>query len=189
MGKIQYNSPVILTFSLLCAGLFMIDNFLFGHTLTSNLFTLYPSHALHTLVGLPTLITYIFGHANAEHLMGNLSIVLLVGPAVEERIGSQRLLMLIGATALIGGLLQALFFREGLLGASGIVFMLMVLSSFANAKKGYIPLTFILVVVLFVGKEVLASFQHDQVSQFAHIIGGICGSIFGFTQTTNQQSV
>ncbi|HJW29514.1 MAG TPA: rhomboid family intramembrane serine protease, partial [Saprospiraceae bacterium] len=64
--------------------------------------------------------------------------------------------------------------------ASGIVFMLILLVSFTNSKSGEIPVTFILVALLFIGKEVLASLQNDQISQFAHIIGGMCGSIFGF---------
>jgi len=38
----------------------------------------------------------------------------------------------------------------------------------------------ILIAVLFIGKEVIQSFASDQISQFAHIIGGICGSIFGY---------
>jgi membrane associated rhomboid family serine protease len=37
------------------------------------------------------------------------------------------------------------------------------------------------VVVLFLGKEIMNMFQNDSVSQSAHIIGGVCGSIFGFT--------
>jgi GlpG protein len=36
-----------------------------------------------------------------------------------------------------------------------------------------------LVALLFIGKEVLAALSADQVSQFAHIMGGVCGSIFG----------
>jgi len=83
-------------------------------------------------------------------------------------------------TALVTGLLNISFFDTGLLGASGIVFMLILLVSFTNVKGGQIPLTFILVAILFVGKEVMHSLSADQVSQFAHIIGGVCGSIFGF---------
>jgi membrane associated rhomboid family serine protease len=84
-------------------------------------------------------------------------------------------------TALVTGLLNILFFHTGLLGASGIVFMLILLVSFTNSKSGEIPLTFILIALLFIGKEILQSLQSDQISQFAHIIGGICGSVFGFT--------
>jgi membrane associated rhomboid family serine protease len=61
--------------------------------------------------------------------------------------------------------------------------MLILLSSFANIKSGHIPLTFIIIVVLFLGKEFLASLKPDTISQFAHIMGGICGGMFGFLHT------
>ena len=48
-------------------------------------------------------------------------------------------------TALLTALLNAVFFNTGLLGASGIVFMLILLSSCANIRAGEIPLTLILV--------------------------------------------
>jgi membrane associated rhomboid family serine protease len=113
--------------------------------------------------------------------MGNLTFILLVGPIVEEKYGDMRTLFMILITALVTGILNILFFHTGLLGASGIVFMLILLVSFTNTRSGEIPVTFILVALLFIGKEVLQSLSTDQISQFAHIIGGICGSFFGFT--------
>jgi membrane associated rhomboid family serine protease len=84
------------------------------------------------------------------------------------------------ATAFITGFVNILFFNTGLMGASGVVFMLIVLVSFTNVNKGEIPLTFILVAILFLGKEIEGSLYNDNVSQFAHIVGGICGALFGF---------
>jgi membrane associated rhomboid family serine protease len=66
------------------------------------------------------------------------------------------------------------------MGASGVVFMMILLSSFTNFGKGEIPLTFVLIMVLYLGREVLSSFQRNSVSEFAHIIGGLCGSLFGY---------
>jgi hypothetical protein len=83
-------------------------------------------------------------------------------------------------TALATGLLNAAFFTTGLLGASGLAFMMILLSSFTNHKEGELPLTFVLVVVLFLAKEVANAFNQDDISQFAHIIGGAFGSLFGF---------
>ena len=79
-----------------------------------------------------------------------------------------------------GKTLNNLLFNTGLLGASGVVFMLILLSSFTNVKSGNIPLTFILIIFLFMGKEVYTAFSQDNISQFAHILGGICGGVFGF---------
>jgi len=127
-----------------------------------------------------SLVSHVIGHASLNHLLGNMTFILLLGPIIEEKYGSRFTLFMIVITALVTGLLNVSFFDTGLLGASGIVFMLILLVSFTNVKKGEIPLTFILVALLFVGKEVLDSIGTDQVSQFAHIIGGACGSLFGF---------
>ncbi|HLP42113.1 MAG TPA: rhomboid family intramembrane serine protease, partial [Fibrobacteria bacterium] len=53
-------------------------------------------------------------------------------------------------------------------------------ASFTNHKEGELPLTFVLVLVLFLSKEVAQAFSRDDVSQFAHIMGGVSGSLFGF---------
>jgi membrane associated rhomboid family serine protease len=127
-----------------------------------------------------TLISHTLGHAGIEHLIGNLTFILLIGPIVEEKYGSKLTLVMIVVTALVTGLLNVLLFNTGLMGASGIVFMLIILVSFTNSRNGEIPVTFILVALLFIGKEVLAALHEDQVSQFAHIIGGVCGGVFGY---------
>lgn len=127
-----------------------------------------------------TLFSHVIGHGSIEHLLGNMTFILLLGPIVEEKYGGGKTALMIALTALVTGLINVLFFSTGLLGASGIVFMLILLVSFTNMKDGKIPLTFILVALLFVGKEVMQSMQADHVSQAAHIIGGLCGSVFGF---------
>ena len=176
---IKYNSPVILTFALICAGVFFADKFLAG--------TLMPFFAVGTSVNFSnpfsvmSLFSHVIGHASIDHLLGNMTFILLIGPIVEEKYGSTKTLIMMVLTALITGILNVMFFDTGLLGASGIVFMLILLVSFTNVSDGRIPLTFIVVAFLFLGKEVLQMLSNDQISQFAHVIGGICGSIFGFT--------
>ena len=121
------------------------------------------------------------GHANQAHIMGNMSIFLLIAPMMEEKYGSSKVLLMMLVTALVTGFFQILLFDTALLGASGIVFMFIVLVSFANVQKGSIPLTFILVVLFFVGQEVIHSLQANNVSEYAHIMGGILGGVFGAT--------
>ena len=86
-------------------------------------------------------------------------------------------------TAFASGLVQFIFFPgTALLGASGIVFMMIVLSSLSGMRDGAIPLTLILVVVLYLGGEVVdAVSSQDDVSQLTHIVGGLCGGAFGLT--------
>ena len=127
-----------------------------------------------------SLVGYTLGHANLEHLIGNISIFLLIGPFVEKRWGTQRMLIMVSITGLVTALVHIVFWDHQLIGASGLVFMLIVLSSLVDLRSKEIPLTFILIVFLFLGQELMRSFDADQVSQFAHISGGVLGAIFGF---------
>ena len=59
-------------------------------------------------------------------------------------------------TAFVSGMVHWLFFPgTALLGASGIVFMMIVMSSLAGMKNGCIPITLILVLVLYIGGEIV----------------------------------
>jgi len=177
--KITYNAPVTLTFALLSTVVLALDQ-LTGSALTQRFFSIGPtldwSHPLQWL----RLVTHVIGHASWSHLLSNFAFILLLGPILEEKYGSWSVLVMMLIKAVVTGLLNVLFFSTGLLGASGIVFMTILLVSFTNFRKGQIPLTFILVVVLYLAREVISAFQEDNIAQFAHIAGGFCGSLFGF---------
>ncbi len=85
-------------------------------------------------------------------------------------------------TAGVTGIIYMLFFQDvALMGASGIAFMLILLSPFANVERGKIPLTLIVVVILYFGREIYSGmFDSDNIAQSAHLIGGICGAVFGY---------
>jgi membrane associated rhomboid family serine protease len=182
--RIRYNAPVILTFTLLSTAVLIIDQILGGFTET--FFASYPPFNGSVLDFL-RLFTHVIGHQSWLHLMSNFSFILLIGPVLEEKYHSGPLLMMVLVTALVTGVLNIIFFSTGLMGASGIVFMLILLSSFTNIRSGEIPLTFVLIVVLFLAKEFINAFAQDDVSQFAHIIGGICGGLFGFLFTKSKR--
>lgn len=184
--KIRYNSPVVLTFSLICIAVYAADLiFSVGSSpqelgpITANFFMLPGNFDWANPMNYVRLLSYTMGHANQAHIMGNMSIFLLIAPIMEEKYGSRKILLMMVLTALITGILQIMLFSSSLLGASGIVFMFIVLVSFADARKGTIPLTFILVVLFFLGQEVIHSLQVNQVSEYAHIMGGVMGGIFG----------
>jgi len=107
-------------------------------------------------------------------------IILLVGPLLEEKYGSGKLLEMILITAIATGLLNAFLFSNSLIGGSGIAFMLILLGSFSNIRSKEIPLTFILIAVLFIGSEVISTLKIDQISQFSHLAGGFIGAGYGF---------
>lgn len=175
--KVSYNAPVVLTFSLLAAAVHVITDWWWPE-LTVQYFAVRPW--LREFVDYFTLVSHVFGHGNWAHLFGNLTMILLLGPILEERHGSGSLLAMMAITALVTGITNVMFLDTFLLGASGIVFMLILLASTANIRQGEIPLTFILVAVLFLGKEAVDAFDHDRISQMAHLVGGVAGAVFGF---------
>lgn len=179
MKKIQYNSPVILSYFLLSLLSLLLGYVTKGAT-TRAVFSVYRSPLLSPLTYL-RLFGHVFGHADSSHFIGNMLLFLVVGPPLEEKYGSKPLLTGIALTALVTGLLQFLLFpHTALLGASGIVFMLIMLASVSGMKEGQLPLTLVLVAVLYLGKELYSIlFIRDTVANLMHIVGGICGIAFG----------
>jgi membrane associated rhomboid family serine protease len=188
--RIKYNAPAVLTFAFLSAAVLILSQTLLL-SLTEQWFAVQGKGGFswRNPRCVITLFTHVLGHANWPHLVSNFSFILLIGPILEEIYGSLSLLFMIAITALVTGVLNALFFSSGLLGASGIVFMMILLASFTNFNKGEIPLTFILVLVLYLGKELFNSFGSNEasgnISEFAHIVGGFIGSLFGFFKRGN----
>ena len=177
---IRFNSPVILTFAMLSLLALLLDGVTGGYT-TSKFFCVYRS-SLSDLFTYIRFFGHVLGHADYSHYMGNMLLLLLVGPALEEKYGSKTMAWLIALTALVTGLVNFIFFPTvALLGASGVVFMMIVLSSFTEMKKGGIPVTLILVVIFYLGGEIMDGLRGgDSVSQLTHIVGGVCGIFFGF---------
>ena len=188
MKKLRYNSPVILSFALICLAVLGLDK-LTGGLSTTKLFCVYRS-SLRDPLTYPRFFLHVLGHSGLSHYMSNTLLLLVVGPPLEERFGSKRLLIAIAVTALITGLVQFIFFPgSALLGASGIVFMLIVMLSMTGRSSGSIPLTMILVIVLYLGKELVNGlFTSDDVSQLTHILGGICGAVIGNIYYTDRPS-
>jgi len=179
MKKITYNAPVTLTFSFLSLLILMIHYYINGD-LIHSLFSVYRSSLTDPLFYF-RLLGHVLGHGGWEHLLGNLLLILLLGPMIEEKYGSGNLLKMMIITALLTGLLNILLFPHALMGASGIVFMMILLSSFTNAGKHELPLTVILVALLYIGREVMAAWLiEDNISRVTHIVGGISGAWFGF---------
>lgn len=178
---IRFNAPVILTFALLSLLALLLGNWTNGAA-THQYFSVYRSSLSDPLTYV-RFIGHVLGHADYEHYMGNMLLLLLVGPGLEEKYGSGTMVWMILVTALVTGLVHFVFFpSSALLGASGVVFMMIVLSSFTAMRRGEIPVTLILVVIFYLGGEIMDGlFKKDNISQITHIVGGLCGLIFGFT--------
>ena len=179
--KIKYNAPTVLTYAFFCTLVMALNLYLLPGL--AQMWFMVPGKGNFSPASLRnwvTLLSHAAGHSNWSHLAGNFSIILLVGPMLEESYGSLVLLAMIAVTAVVTGVINVVFFPMALMGASGVVFMMILLASFTNFTRGEIPLTFILILVLYLGDQLLNSFSADNISRFAHIAGGFCGSLFGF---------
>lgn len=186
--KVSFNSPVILSFTILCF-LVMILNFVTRGLTNQAFFTVYRSSLLSPMTYI-RFFGHVLGHAGWEHFFGNITLILVVGPLLEEKYGSSNMLFVILATALTTGLVHFIFFPGvGLLGASGVVFALILLSSFTCMKEGEIPLTFILVAVIYIGQQVYDGiFVKDNISNLTHILGGVVGAALGYVMNKNKMN-
>lgn len=184
--SITFNSPVILWFAII-SGIALLLGFFTADMVTQTFFCTYPSSYFNPLTYL-RMFTHVLGHANLSHYFNNMLLFILIGPMLEEKYGSSRILFVIAATAFVTALINNLLFSNALLGASGVVFAFIILASMTSFKEGEIPLTFLLVLVLYLGKEVFNGlFSADNISQMAHLIGGACGGIAGFVFASDKQ--
>lgn len=186
--RISFNSPVILGFTIACFAVFILGSVTSGKS-TDLLFSVYRSSLLSPFTYI-RFFGHVLGHAGWEHFIGNIMLILVVGPLLEEKYGSANILFVILSTALVTGLVHFIFFPHvQLLGASGVVFAFILLSSLTSIKEGSIPMTFILVAVIYIGTQVYDGlFLQDNVANLTHILGGIVGSGLGFVMNKNKMN-
>ena len=178
--RISLNAPVTLAFVGVCLAAQLL-NVLTGGASSRLVFSVYRSSLANPLTYVRSFC-HVFGHADWSHLMGNMIYILLLGPMLEEKYGAKNMILVIAVTALTTGVFsQLLFPRVMLLGASGVVFAFILMSSVTVREDHTIPLTFILVAVFYLGQQAVQGlFTRDSVSQSSHLIGGAVGTAAGF---------
>lgn len=184
--EISFNSPVILGFTFLCF-VALIAGFLTKGFTDRMFFSVYRSSLLSPFTYV-RFIGHVFGHGGWEHFIGNITLILVIGPLLEEKYGSFNLLFVILAAALVPGLVNFIFFpHTRLLGASGVVFALIFLSPFTGMKDEKIPLTLILVAMIYIGGQLYEGlFVQNNVSNLSHILGGAVGAGLGYVMNKNK---
>jgi membrane associated rhomboid family serine protease len=127
------------------------------------------------------LITWPLVHANTGHLLSNMMLFLLLSPNLEAKQGAFEYLFCLILTAVIVGIGHLAFGHDNtaLIGASAWVFMMILLSTFTTGEPGTISIPTLIVAALYAWQEVRAALAPNQVSHFAHLLGGACGLLFG----------
>lgn len=174
----SFNAPFILLFALLSLSTLGLG-FLTGGASKTLVFSVYPSSFLRPMTYV-RLLCHILGHSSFSHYVGNMALILALGPIIEERYGSWRVAFMFAVTAIVSGLFHMFLGSSLLLGASGVVYMLIFLASTSGAKSGEIPLTLVAVGALYLTQEILGGlFSTGNVSHLSHIVGGLCGAVMG----------
>ena len=178
--KITFNAPVVLSLATISFVATLL-NYVTGGASGRVLFMTYHSPLSSPMTWIRAF-THIFGHADWTHLIGNMSYLLLLGPMLEEKYSSQTLAGVIAVAAVVTSVVNYIFFPGiALCGASGVVFAFILLSSFTEFREGEIPVTFILVAVFFLGQQIYDGITvQDNISNMAHIVGGIIGGLLGY---------
>ena len=172
-----YNSVLILSFFFISFIVLILKYITLGKS-NDILFSTYKSSLYNPLTYI-RMFTHVLGHGDWKHFSNNFLYILLIGPMIEEKYGTNNLLIMILITAGVTGIINFIIGRKKILGASGIVFMMIVLSSFVNIQTGKIPITLILIFIFYIVNEILDGlFKNDKVSHLGHIIGAICGGIW-----------
>lgn len=179
--RITFNSPVVLSFVMISFGV-MAANYLTAGLSNQLLFVTYHSSLASPMTYI-RFFTHVLGHSGWTHYIGNMMYLLLLGPMLEEKYGSRAIIEVILITGLVAGLANWILFPgTGLCGASSVVFAFILMTSFTSFREGEIPLTVILVAVIFIGQQVYEGlFVQDNISNMAHIAGGLVGAVAGYT--------
>ncbi len=183
--KITFNAPVVLSFVGICL-LVTALNYVTGGMSNQVAFMTYHSPLRSPMTWI-RFVTHVFGHSSWSHFIGNTCYLLLLGPMLEEKYSSSTIAYVIGITAVVTGVMNYILFPGiALCGASGVVFAFILLSSFTGFKEGEIPLTFILVFVFFIGQQLYEGIAvQNDVSNMAHIVGGVIGGLLGYGLNKN----
>lgn len=179
LSYFQYNAVVTLSYFFICLLVLLLD-YITKKKSTNLLFTCYRDSIFNPLTYV-RLFTHSLGHANWKHFTNNFFYILLIGPMIEEKYGSINLLYMMLLTSFIIGIIHITFKKTKLLGASGILYMMIVLSSFVNIQNGKIPLTLVLIILFHIIDEVIDLIKgKKEVSHLGHLVGAICGGVIGF---------
>jgi membrane associated rhomboid family serine protease len=133
-----------------------------------------------------TLITYMFVHANFDHLFWNMLFLFFFGMELERRVGDLRFLQIYLLSGIVAAIAQMLIASGGLVGASGALYgVLGCLAIIAPEIRVLlffvIPLSIRASVVIFALIDFLTMGSADNIAHMAHITGLLVGLAFGYT--------
>ena len=131
-----------------------------------------------------TLITYMFVHADFNHIFWNMLFLFFFGMELERRVGENKFLQIYILSGIVAALGQMMISTSSMVGASGALFGVMgCLAIIAPEIRillfFVIPMSIRGAVVLFALIDFLTLGSADNIAHMAHIVGLLVGLAYG----------
>jgi len=156
----------------------------------SNYLVLYPTSVLEKPW---TLITYMFVHANFDHLFWNMLFLFFFGMELERRVGERVFLAVYLLSGIVAALGQMVLTSGPMVGASGALYGVMgalaIIAPEIRVLIAFIvPLRIQYAVAAFAIIDFLSLGAADSIAHMAHIVGLVVGLAFGYALADRQRS-
>jgi membrane associated rhomboid family serine protease len=178
LRRVTVEAPVIILFCFICVLVHVIQQTIWPDL--NRLLAVQDRFDPTNPLQFSSLFTHVIAHdGTLDHIKGNMVHLLLVGPSAEHVYGSPTMLLVIGLVAVTSAwahiLLGSAYTHQ--LGASGVVFAVILLNSLVAAVSGTIPLSFLLTASIWCLDELIRFvWKTDNVSHHAHLTGAIVGT-------------
>lgn len=177
--KIVFNAPIVIMFVFISCIVYIVNTLTIGYA-NREFFSVYMTSYSDPMLYI-RLIGHVLGHSDWAHYTRNMVLILLVGPLLEEKYGSKKMMFIIFITAIVTGLVFINTSSNALLGASGVCYAFVMLSSITSARGKSIPLTMILISIIFLSNEFISgSIVKSNISNLTHLVGAVVGIVLGF---------
>ncbi len=125
------------------------------------------------------LILYPLGFSDWNVLTSHLVFILFLCPKVEQVFGKSILSLLLFVCVIFSGVVCVCFSNSVMVGTSGIVFMLLILSFYSYIDKKEIPLSYVLLAIIYFSNEIIHIFSTNSLVVFCQFAGALVASLVG----------
>jgi membrane associated rhomboid family serine protease len=131
------------------------------------------------------LLSYIFLHSSVTHIVFNMIGLLVFGPNIENKFGTSKFIKIYLIMGLISGLASIIFINNPVVGASGVIWGIMMLFALFNPNE----LLYIYFIIPVRAKFIIGTFfniefclsimgSSDGIAHIAHVAGALTGALF-----------
>lgn len=176
----SFQSYVIIGYFFLCFIIFIFNKI--SKDKVTSLLKIRRGHLLNPMNYI-RLFTSGLCHSDFQHFRNNFIFILLLGPIIENKVGSLVMLEMILITTLVSSLFHLIFYDSSAIGASDVVYMMVVYLGLTSTFDNRIPLTFVFLFLFFVLGEIVLMFFHkrgDKTGHDGHVMGAVMGIIFTY---------